>query len=301
MLDELSSRRVINFRLTEVNLRLSNLAKKPRTSIVHEKGQFTKFQILVEILRNQPHVKQKDISDAFGITIQAVSKYFKRLAKDGLLEVGSERADYRLTPKAIDKLHEYLKNLEEYTSKIKNDLKFEDVQLAMATEHVKEGERVGLVIKEGVLYAIAPNSLDAQAFGITATEAKPGEEVGLKDIQGKLQLGNGKILIIKLPSIREGGSKNVDINKVKRLYEEFKPDRVAVMGAVGRAVLNKLGLKANIEFGISTSVAIAASRGINVFVLAVGRMTNRITAEIDNVNKKNATDIFYEVRDVRLS
>jgi len=89
------------------------------------------------------------------------------------------------------------------------------------------------------------------------------------------------------------------IDKVKNILDEFKPDRVAVMGAVARAVLNKLNLKANIEFGITTAVAIAASRGINVFVLAVGRMTSRITTEIDNINRKNSTDIIYEIRDVR--
>ena len=54
-------------------------------------------------MRNQPHIKQKDISDKLGITIQAISKYFKKLTKEGLLEAGSERADYRLTPKAADK------------------------------------------------------------------------------------------------------------------------------------------------------------------------------------------------------
>jgi putative transcriptional regulator len=250
-------------------------------------------------MRNQPHVRQKDISDKFGITIQAVSKYFKKLVKEGLLEVGSERADYRLTPKAIEKLREDLKNFDEYTMRIKNDIKFEDIQLAMATQHIREGEKVGLIIKEGVLFAIAPDNPDMQACGTAATEASPGEEVGLKDIQGKLKLGKGKILIIKLPNIKEGGSRNVDLDKVKSLLDEFKPDRIAVMGAVARAVLNKLNKKANIEFGITTAVAIAASRGINVFVLAVGRMTGRITAEIDNINRKNSTDIIYEIRDVR--
>ena len=65
-----------------------------------------------------------------------------------------------------------------------------------------------------------------------------------------------------MPSIRRGGSRTVDLAKVKAFYEEFKPDRVGVMGAVGRAVLNKLGLKADIEFGISRAAAIAASRGL---------------------------------------
>ena len=62
-------------------------------------------------MRNQPHVKQKDISNTLGITIQAISKYFKKLTREGLLEAGSERADYRLTPKAISVLQENLKGL----------------------------------------------------------------------------------------------------------------------------------------------------------------------------------------------
>jgi len=118
-------------------------------------------------------------------------------------------------------------------------------------------------------------------------------------LQDKMKLKQGKILIVKLPSIRQGGSRAVDIAEVQTLYEEFKLDRIAVMGAVGRAILNKLKLKADIEFGISRAVAIAASRGLNLFVLIVGRMTNRMTQEIENVNMKSAANISYEVRDTK--
>jgi putative transcriptional regulator len=116
-----------------------------------------------------------------------------------------------------------------------------------------------------------------------------------------LKLRQGKILIVKLPSIKQGGSRTVDIAKVRAFYEEFKPDRIGVMGAVGRAILNKLGLKADIEFGISRAVALAAARGLNVFVLVVGRMVNRVIEEIDATNMKSAVDIIYEVKDGRLT
>ena len=123
--------------------------------------------------------------------------------------------------------------------------------------------------------------------------------MGLKDLEGKVKLEEGKILIVKLPSIRQGGSRAVDVAKVRAFYEEFKPDRIGVMGAVGRAILNKLGLKADIEFGISRAAALAASRGLNVFVLVVGRMVNRVVEEIDAANMKSASDIIYEVKDGR--
>ena len=51
----------------------------------------------------------------------------------------------------------------------------------------------------------------------------------------------------------------------------------------------------------SAHAAIAASRGLNVFVLVVGRMTNRMIEEIENVNTRNTANISYEVRDAKLA
>ncbi len=272
--------------------------KQSITRLLQNKGEFTKFQILFEIMRNEPHVKQKDISEALGITIQAVSKYFKKLTREGLLVSGSERADYRLTQKAISVLQEDLKGLERYVNSTKNEMKVEGSLPAIATQSVRAGDEVGLVMKGGVIYTVPPEH--SVARGIAVDDALPGEDLGLKEMQGKLSVKEGKILIIKLPSIRRGGSRSVDLQKVKTLYEEFKPDRIGVMGAVGRSVLTKLGLKADIEFGISRSAAIAASRGLYVLVLVVGRMSNRMTEEIENVNMKSATSIKYEIRDAKI-
>ncbi len=250
-------------------------------------------------MRNQPHVKQKDISDSLGITIQAISKYFKKLTKEGLLEAGSERADYRLTPKGITKLREDLKNLDLYVKSVKNELKVDHAWIALATKPVKSGEQVGLITKGGIFYTVPVNDLNVEAVGIAANDAVPGEDIGLKDLKGKVKLKQGKIIIIKLPSIRKGGSRTADLDKIRTYINEFKPDRIGVMGAVGRAVVNKLGLKADLEFGISHSAAVAASRGLNVMVLVVGRMVNKMIQEIDSQNMHFAGDIIYEVKDAQ--
>lgn len=269
--------------------------------LLRDKGEFTKFQILLEVMRNQPHVKQKDISDALGITIQAISKYFKKLAKEGLLEAGTERADYRLTAKGVTKLREEVKNLDDYIHGIKNELKVEHAWIALATQSVKIGEHVGLITKEGIFYTVPLSDPDVEAVGVATNNASPGEDIGLKDLKGKVKLKQGKILIVKLPSIRKGGSRTADVDRIKGYIEEFKPDRIGVMGAVGRAVLNKLELKADIEFGISHAAAVAATRGLNVMVLVVGRMVNRMIQEIDSQNMRFAGDIIYEVKDATQS
>lgn len=273
---------------------------KTQRNFLREKGESTEFQILLEVLRSQPHVKQKDVADAVGITVQAVSKYFKKLVREELLEVGSERANYRLTPKANDKLQDYLKNLSAYTARIKTDLKIERLLPALATQAIKIGETVGIVMKEGVLFAVSPDHPDAEAHGIAAQDAQPEEDVGLHDVQGKVKTSQGKVEMVRLPSISEGGSRAVDLAKVTQLYEEFNPDRIGVVGVVGRAVLNKLGLKADLDFGITRATALAAERGLRVFVLVVGRMVNRVVEEIDSTNVKHGSSITYEVKDGKM-
>jgi putative transcriptional regulator len=292
--------KLINLCLTKVKFRLNDLLAASKNRLLRDKGEFTKFQILLEVMRNQPHVKQKDISDQLGITIQAVSKYFKKLVAEGLLEAGSERADYRLTPKAVTQLKENSRGLEQYVAAVKDAMKIERSWPAIATQPVKAGDEVGLVMKEGVMYTVPADSGVTDAYGTALTSARVGEDLGLTDLRGKVKVKQGKILIVKLPSIRQGGSRTVDIDKVRTFYREFQPDRVGVMGAVGRAVLHKLRLKADIEFGISRAAAIAASRGLNVFVLVVGRMVNRMIDEIDAINMKSAADVIYEVKDGRI-
>ena len=275
------------------------MQKQSQDILLRDKGEFTKFQILLEIMRHQPHVKQKDISDTIGITIQAISKYFKKLTKEGFIEAGTERSDYRLTLKGKTKLHDNLKNLDLYIKTIKNELKTDHAWIALATHSVKTGEQVGLITKGGIFYTVPVNDPNVESIGIATNNAQPGEDIGLKDLKGKIKLKQGKILIIKLPSIRKGGSRTTDIAKIKTLIDDFKPDRIGVMGAVGRAVANKLGVKANIEFGISHASVIAASRGLNVLVLVVGRMVNKIIQEIDTQNIHYTNDITYEIKDAK--
>ncbi|MCS7095776.1 MAG: winged helix-turn-helix transcriptional regulator [Nitrososphaerota archaeon] len=276
-------------------------AKKSQSSdILRSKGELTKFMILVEVMKNQPHVKQKEIGEAIGVTVQAVSKYFKKLMKEGLLEPGISRAQYRLTPKAHKKLEEYLTGLESYVRGLKRELKFERVWPAIASYKIMAGEKVNLEMRDGVLYAVPFKEGAETASGIAISNADPGEDVGLTDLKGRIRMETGKILVIKLPSINDGGSRAVNIEMIKELYNEFKPHRIGVMGTVGRAVLNKLELKADIEFGISRATALAALRGLRVLVLVVGRMVSRIINEIELTNMKYNTSIPYEIREAHI-
>jgi predicted transcriptional regulator len=115
-----------------------------------------------------------------------------------------------------------------------------------------------------------------------------------------VKLRQGKVLLVKLPRTKEDRSKAVDLAKVKKLYQAFKPERVGVIGVVGKTLLNKIRHKTDFEFGISQETAVAASKGFNVFVIVVGRMANYVIEEIDIENVKHVTNIVNEVKDGRM-
>ncbi|MDI9644557.1 MAG: winged helix-turn-helix transcriptional regulator [Candidatus Verstraetearchaeota archaeon] len=270
----------------------------PNLQILREQGELTRLLILLEVMRNQPHVTQREISDALGITIQAVCKHFSSMMDEGLLEAGVGRANYRLTAKAYQRLRSYLKNLEACVATVKTSLKTGSIIPAIAEAPVKAGEKVKLVMKAGVLCASPVDDPVLDASGTALDDACVGEEVRVTDLQGKVMVNPGRILFVRLPSANEGGSRAVDIAKVRRLMESFKPDRIGVIGVVGRAVLNKIGRGPDFEFGVTRAATIAASRGLCVMVLGVGRVITRLIEEIDLESAKHETRIIYEVYDV---
>lgn len=102
-------------------------------------------------------------------------------------------------------------------------------------------------------------------------------------------------MVIKLPTINQGGSRAADLEKIKKIYQDRQRnyDRVGIMGTVSRAVTEKLGIKADFEFATPHATVAAAKRGLNVLVFAVGKMTNTIIQKLD------CDDISYVIEDVK--
>ena len=48
-------------------------------------------------------------------------------------------------------------------------------------------------MKEGVMYTTVPNGASSEAKGIALPNAKIGEDLGLKDLHGKVKIKQGKI------------------------------------------------------------------------------------------------------------
>ena len=250
--------------------------------VFKKKGELTRFQILAEIAENQPHIRQRDIAEKLGITVQAVSENIKTLTDQGYIEPGVGRSYYKLTKRGMEKLKREAITLRKYADTVLETMStYKSIWPAIAKENLKRGEEVELFMEKGILYA--KKRTDGQAHGKVLHDAKKGEDVALTELSGLINLRKGKVTILVLPRINEGGSRAANLQKVKKIYEKDY-DKVGIMGTVARAVANKLNLKVDFEFATPEATLAAAKRGLNILVLAVGKMSKTIARKLEEEN-----------------
>ena len=258
-----------------------------------KKGELTRFQILAEIAKQEPHLRQKDIAGKLGITVQAVSENIKNLSDEGLVETGKGHGQYKITKRGIERVKIDAVNLRKYADQVMETMNtYKSIWPAIAREDFKSEEKVWLEMDGGTLFA---TSQETSAYAEVLNDAKKGEDVALIKLGGTIELQPGYVVVIKLPTINQGGSRAADLDKIKKIYKDRQRsyDRVGIMGTVSRAVTEKLGIQADFEFATPHATVAAAKRGLNVLVFAVGKMTNTIIQKLD------CDDISYVIEDVK--
>ena len=250
-----------------------------------KRGALTHFQILSEISKQDPHLKQKDLAQKLGITIQAVSENIKTLIELEYITSKDGRSPYKITQKGIDKVKRDAISLRKYSDSVLETMNhYKTIWPAVAGEDLKKDQVVGLYMEDGVLYA---HKGDENANGIVLEDAEEGSDVALTNLTGLIDMTVGEATIINLPTIKEGGSKTTDLNLIKDVYENgtksgSKIDRIAVAGTISRVIAQKLGLNIDIEFAAPQATANAARKGLNVLALCVGDMTKSFVCELES-------------------
>jgi putative transcriptional regulator len=260
--------------------------------IFKKRGEMTHFQILGEISKQDPHLRQKDIAKRLNITVQAVSENIKTLIDREYISSKDGRSPYKITQKGIAKVKKDALSLKKYSDDVLNIMNYyKSIWPAIAKENLKKGENVGLFMENGILYASKEKQ---NANAEVLEDANNGEDVALSSLTGKIDLEIGQIVIVTLPTIKQGGSKKADLSLIKNIYETGLQkwgygknfDKIGIMGTISRAVANKLKIPIDIEFATSYSSVSAAKKGLNVLILSVGNMTKIITKELENENIK---------------
>ncbi len=257
-----------------------------------KRGALTHFQILSEISKQDPHLKQKDLAETLGITIQAVSENIKTLLELGYITSKDGRSPYKITQSGIDKVKRDAISLRKYSDSVLETMNhYKTIWPAIASEDLKKDTTVGLYMEDGVLYA---HNAEENARGLVLNNATKDSDVALTNLTGIIDMSVGEAIVINIPTIKEGGSEATDLNLIREVYEKgtntgMKIDKVAVAGTIARVVANKLGLKIDIEFAAPQACANAARKGLNVLALCVGDMTKSFIRELENEKIKYNT------------
>jgi putative transcriptional regulator len=234
------------------------------TRILQDKATATKLQILIEIAAGQPDIQQKDIAKKLDITPQWVSEYVLKFVEEGLV-TSEGRSKYRVTAEGVDWILKLLREMRDYFDSAERVVRNITVSAAIAGSDLAKGQAVGLVMRNGTL--IASNYSEQSAKGIAVTDAGEGQDVGISNIEGIIELEPGKVIILKIPGVQRGGFRKVDL---VRLGKEISGE--AIIGAIGveaLIALKQAGAKPTYTYGAKEAIVEAAQSGLSSVVVCV--------------------------------
>lgn len=246
-----------------------------------------KFQIMAEVAANQPDIQQRNIAKKLDLSPQAVSDYMRELVDAGWLS-SEGRSRYSVTREGVDWMLKGIRDWQSYSDAVLKNIAGASVSAAIADCDLSKGQRVGLMMKDGLLFATADTGTEAR--GTSTSSARAGDDVGVTGIQGIVPLRVGRVTVIRIPGIRKGGTRHVDMRMLKKAVGGDRP--VGVIGIEALVALRKSGVKPSYLYGVKESVVEAARCGICPVVLCVDSDT------MDLLQKLEDKGIEYELIDL---
>lgn len=258
--------------------------------VLRDLRSITKLLILVEI-KSQPRLKLRDIAKKLDITIQGASEYIKIMIHENLIV--KINGEHRLTQTGVEFLHKNISELKNFVDSSIKELNIINSCTAIASEDLKKDELVSLEMENGML--IAKRAKSTKSKGIVLYNAKSGEDVVIINLTGIVDYDYGEITIVELPKSLEGGSRSVINKKVKNVFSQNKPDRIAISDPVGYVIVKNMGLNPDIEFSPLTASLEAAQRGLNVMLTTSTDSLANTISFFEDFNSKTKNKIKYSV------
>lgn len=231
--------------------------------ILQNKNAATRFQIMVEIAASGPSIPQKSIAARLGVTPQAISDYIQQLVEEELI-VSMGRSNYKVSTKGVNWILSGLRELRSYFSSVEKAITNITICAAIAESDIQEGQGVGLKMKDGLL--IATGQADGGARGVAVSSANQGEDVDIANIEGLVELTKGKVMILQVPAIQKGGSKQVDPEKLKKYV--IDGEQLGAIGIEALIALRRINTEPRYLYGVTDAAIEAAQCGLSFIIVS---------------------------------
>jgi putative transcriptional regulator len=258
-------------------------------AILRDLKESTRLLFLYEVTSNQ-HTRLRTIAEALGMTVQGASDYAHGMERDGLLAI--VEGEYRATKKGVEFLRARIVELRDFVERARREMAVVETTAALAGNAIRRRDRVGLFMEGGTLVAFAGRP--SPSSGVAAQEASKGEDVAVRDLSGIVTLRPGRIVVARVPAIRDGGSRRLNAASSRKVLRRSRGSLVAAQDATGLAAARKLGLRPRIEFGIPGAAIEAAERGLDVLLLAPEERAAEAVQAIEVANARLEDKIPYE-------
>src|SRR5690606_38789364 len=125
-----------------------------------------------------------------------------------------------------------------------------------AREEIRKGDRVGVFMQDGWLYAAKE---ERSATGIATMDAQPGEDLGVAQLNGIIDHEEGLIHVCKVPRVELGGSRKVRTDLLRDVIRNAEV--VTAVGLESYVALKKADIEPDMFFGSREGVIEAAFHG----------------------------------------
>ena len=250
----------------------------------------TEMLILAELL-TRPSARLREIASSLGITVQAVSQYMAEMRREGLL---SERdGSLRPTKKGMQIAQEHFIGLKEQVDSVLRRISVIDRCVAIAGKRVRKGEKVGLVMEDGMLMAYP--GLKSSSRGVALEDCEEEDDLLVGRLEGIVDLDLGELLIIEAPSEVDGGSKAANVPRTRAKIESSSPGLLVAGDTTGAALLMKAsGELFTIHAPVESTMS-ALSKGVDVAFCGTRESVDRLLAAVADLKRSSGYEIKWRV------
>jgi len=249
----------------------------------------TELLLLAELLQH-PSARLKDLSAKLGMTVQAVSQYLAAMRKEGLIRESGGHV--RPSRKGMALLQEHFTALKGEVDGILRNISVIDRCVAIAGKKISRGDKVGLVMEDGMLMAYSKQK--SSSTGEALEDADEGDDILVGKLEGIVDLELGKLLVIEAPPELEGGSKAADIERVRQRIEDFAPGLLVAGDTTGAALLMKAsGEFFTIHAPVDSAMS-ALSKGVDVAFCGTHETIDGIVQAVTELKRSTGYDIVWK-------